>query len=189
MEIKIHKQYKSINPVVFNLPNFCVLTGKNGSGKSHLLQAMADKSYSSIFESHEDNENELTIIKYIPFNGLNPNVQSDCQFLDLTQTRKNEWNKIHSAILQYNQNIEQNKRIGRTVFSFLPRNEFQIHSMLKKLIKRCGSIDTINEDEFNALYEVSEMSSSEIFSSQFASIFKLYHTRLEDNQYKVYQIR
>ena len=187
MEIKIHKQYKSINPVVFNLPNFCVLTGKNGSGKSHLLQAMADKSYSSIFESHEDNENELTIIKYIPFNGLNPNVQSDCQFLDLTQTRKNEWNKIHSAILQYNQNIEQNKRIGRTVFSFLPRNEFQIHSMLKKLIKRCGSIDTINEDEFNALYEVSEMSSSEIFSSQFASIFKLYHTRLEDNQYKVYR--
>ncbi|MEZ3519990.1 MAG: ATP-binding protein [Muribaculaceae bacterium] len=187
MEIKIQKQYKSISPIVFNLPNFCVLTGKNGSGKSHLLQAMADKSYSSIFESQEDSEDELTIIKYIPFNGLNPNVQSDCQYLSLTQARKNEWNKIHSAILQYNQNIEQNKRFGRTAFSFLPRNESQIHSMLKKLIKRCGSIDTINEDEFNALYEVSEMSSSEIFTSQFASIFKLYHTRLEDNQYKVFR--
>lgn len=55
------------------------------------------------------------------------------------------------------------------------------------MIKRCGTIDAINEDELNALYEVSEMSSSEIFTSQFASIFKLYHTRLEDNQYKVFR--
>ena len=116
-----------------------------------------------------------------------PNVQSDCQYLNLTQKRKNEWNKIHSAIQQFNQRIEANRRIGRDVFSYLSGSDLPIQSALKKLIERCGSIDAITEDDFNALYDISEMSTSEIFSSQFASIFKLYHARLEDNQYKAFR--
>ena len=187
MEIRILKQHKSINPIVFELPNFCVLTGKNGSGKSHLLQAIADKAYSTIFETNEDHEDELTIVKYIPFNGLNPNVQANCQYLILTNERKSEWNKIYSAIQQYNQDIERNRRLGRDIFFFLQRNDFPIRKILDKLIKKYGSIDAITEDRFNALYDVSEMSPSEIFSSQFASIFKLYHARLEDNHYKAFR--
>lgn len=187
MEIRIPKAYKSINPIVFELPDFCVLTGKNGSGKSHLLQAMADNAHSTIFETNEDHEDELTIVKYIPFNGLNPNVQANCQYLALTNERKNGWNKIYSAIQQYNQDIERNRRLGSDVFSFLQRSDFPIRKLLDKLIKKYGSIDAITEDRFNALYDVSEMSPSEIFSSQFASIFKLYHARLEDNHYKAFR--
>lgn len=187
MEVRILKQHKSINPIVFELPNFCVLTGKNGSGKSHLLQAMANNANSMIFETNEDNEDELTIVKYIPFNGLNPNVQSNCQYLALTNERKNEWNKIYSAIQKYNQYVENGRLYERDIFSFLPHGDYPIHKVLDKLIKKYGSIGAITEDKFNALYEVSEMSMSEIFSSQFASIFKLYHTRLEDNQYKVFR--
>lgn len=187
MEIRITSPHKSINPIVFELPNFCVLTGKNGSGKSHLMQAMADKAHSIIYKTREDDEEELTIIKYIPFNGLNPNVQSNCQFLALTNERKNEWNKIYSAIQQYNQYAEKGILHGRDIFQFLPHKDIPVHKALDKLIKKFGSVNAITEDNFNALYEVSEMSASEIFSSQFASIFKLYHTRLEDNQYKIYR--
>lgn len=187
MEIRVHKQYKSISPITFKLPNFCVLTGKNGSGKSHLLQVMANNTQSTIFETNEDNEDELTVVKYIPFNGLNPNVQSNCQYLALTNERKNEWNKIYSAIQQYNQYAENGKLHGRDIYAFLPHGDYPIHKVLDKLIKKYGSISAISEDKFNALYEVSEMSMSEIFSSQFASIFKLYHTRLEDNHYKVFR--
>lgn len=187
MEIRITSQHKSINPIVFELPNFCVLTGKNGSGKSHLLQAMADKGHATIFETNEDNEDELSIVKYIPFNGLNPNVQADCNFLMLTNERKNEWNKIYSAIQQYNQYAKNGALLGRDIFRFLPHGDYPIHKILDKLIKKYGSIDAITEDRFNALYDVSEMSTSEIFSSQFASIFKLYHARLEDNQYKAFR--
>lgn len=187
MEIRIPKAYKSINPVVFELPDFCVLTGKNGSGKSHLLQAMADNARSGIFETTEDNEDELKIIKYIPFNGLNPNVQANCQYLALTSGRKNEWNKIYSAIQQYNQYALSGKLHGRDIFAFLPHGDYPIHKVVDKLIKKYGSLESITEDKFNAIYEISEMSESEIFTSQFASIFKLYHTRLEDNHYKAYR--
>lgn len=187
MEIRILKTYKSINPIVFELPDFCVLTGKNGSGKSHLLQAMADNAHSTIFKTNEEHEDELTIVKYIPFNGLNPNVQSNCQYLELTNKRKNEWNKIYSAIQKYNQYVKKDTLYGRDVFHFLPHNDIPTHKILDKLIQKYGSVTAITEDKFNAMYEVFEMSASEIFSSQFASIFKLYHTRLEDNHYKVYR--
>lgn len=192
MEVKILKQYKSIKPIIFELPNFCVLTGKNGSGKSHLLQAMENNTCSILYNSTDQNE-KLSIVKYIPFNGLNPNVQSDCQYLNLTQRRKNIWNMIYSAILEFKKDIEQNKQIGGDIFYFLHKKTAQtnfvkaIDNIVARLIKRCGSVDAIAEDDFNAFYDVSEMASSEIFSSQFASIFKLYHIRLEDNKYKVYR--
>lgn len=71
--------------------------------------------------------------------------------------------------------------------SFLQQEDYSIRKVWEKLIKKYGSIDAITEDRFNALYDISEMSASEFFSSQFASIFKLYHTRLEDNNYKAFR--
>ena len=38
INVTIHNAFKSLQPVPpFELPDFCVLTGKNGSGKSHLF--------------------------------------------------------------------------------------------------------------------------------------------------------
>jgi predicted ATPase len=52
MRVEITKKYKSIPAgVVFDIPNFCVITGKNGSGKSHLLEAMSSSETSSIKDS------------------------------------------------------------------------------------------------------------------------------------------
>ena len=42
MKITINNPYKSLKSGVnFNLPKFTVLTGKNGSGKSHLMEALS----------------------------------------------------------------------------------------------------------------------------------------------------
>ena len=68
IEVNITKQYKSIvAPCQFELPSFVVLTGKNGSGKTHLLEAISQKEYSEI----KYNGNVISNIKYIAFNGLN----------------------------------------------------------------------------------------------------------------------
>ena len=45
IKIKIKEKYKSlIARTEFELSDFCVLTGKNGSEKSHLLEAISNKS-------------------------------------------------------------------------------------------------------------------------------------------------
>ena len=67
MRIKIHKEYKSIKaPQEFELPDFVVLTGKNGSGKSHLMEAMSSSIYGNISSAEKSYIN----VKYIGFNGL-----------------------------------------------------------------------------------------------------------------------
>ena len=41
MKVSIRKNHKSIHLIQdLELPDFVVLTGKNGSGKSHLMEAM-----------------------------------------------------------------------------------------------------------------------------------------------------
>ena len=67
MEIKIIQKQKSINPPCdFDLPNFSVLTGKNGSGKTHLLEAIADNAKSQVYINGALIKN----VRYIGFNGL-----------------------------------------------------------------------------------------------------------------------
>ena len=80
MRIRIHKKYKSIKaPQEFDLPDFVVLTGKNGTGKSHLMEAMSKYEYAIVSEG----ERELPKIKFIGFNGLNPQVDTDGDYLDI----------------------------------------------------------------------------------------------------------
>ena len=92
MKVSIRKNHKSIHVIQdFELPDFVVLTGKNGSGKSHLMQAMTLPDRCLVF----DNEGrQLSQIKYIPFNGLNPHVDELCEYIGLTNNRKQVWNNI-----------------------------------------------------------------------------------------------
>ena len=75
MEIKIIQKHKSINPPCnFSLPDFSVLTGKNGSGKTHLLEAIANNKKSQV----SINGTLLKNVRYIGFNGLNPKIEETC---------------------------------------------------------------------------------------------------------------
>lgn len=69
MEIQITQPHKSIQSTTFSLPDLCILTGKNGSGKSHLMEAMTNSEKVIIIQ---ENGIRLSNIKYVPFNGLNP---------------------------------------------------------------------------------------------------------------------
>ena len=64
MKVSIRKNYKSIKKIQeFQLPDFVVLTGKNGSGKSHLMEIMTHIGMSQVYD--EDGR-LLSQIKYIP---------------------------------------------------------------------------------------------------------------------------
>ena len=50
MRVRINKEYKSlISNKEFELPDFCILTGKNGSGKSHLLSSFVQDNIRDIY--------------------------------------------------------------------------------------------------------------------------------------------
>ena len=85
INVTIQKAYKSLQPVPsFELPDFCVLTGKNGSGKSHLFEAMSNRNVTTISIDGAP----VNIVHPIPFNGLNPNVGADCSYRNLLDEQK-----------------------------------------------------------------------------------------------------
>jgi ABC-type cobalamin/Fe3+-siderophores transport system ATPase subunit len=88
MKISIKQKHKSINlPCEFELPEFSVLTGKNGSGKTHLLEAIADNTKSEVYI----NDKLIKNITYIGFNGLNPTIEETCNPQTLAQHIKMLW--------------------------------------------------------------------------------------------------
>lgn len=179
MKIQVKKDYKSIRAAQdIQLPDFVVFTGKNGSGKSHFMSAMANSEYCIV---SEDGGRPLREIKYIPFNGLNPRIDEKCAYLGLANIRKEAWNKVVRLISEYKRLEKHGYKI--TFEKFVSSNQGR-----KKLIgKLCElvewRIDDITEELFSDNYEIT---SEEIFTSKFAAIFKLYHVRFIENKFNKY---
>lgn len=175
MKVELKKDYKSLKrQPEFYLPDFVVLTGKNGSGKSHLMEAMSKVDYCTV----SDNEKILEKVRYIGFNGLNPKVNTDSDFLNLIQERKNVWSLVKKQLEDWRRSPWSN---DINVFINLNQNRKNILGFWVKRVD--GNLDELTEEFVLDNYEIS---SDEMFSSQFASIFKLYQIRYEDNEYLKY---
>lgn len=173
MKVTIKKEYKSIKaPKEFDLPNFVVLTGKNGSGKSHLMEALSNAKYVTI----SDEGKMLSNVRYIEFNGLNPKVISDCKYLNLTNQKKEEWMNLCGQIRAFNSRFIKNM----SLHEFIKSNSEKMRLLGHWAEKVDGDLEKLTEDFFSENYEIS---SNEIFSSHFASIFKLYQIRLVENKF------
>lgn len=176
LQIKINQNFKSLKVQdAFDLPNFCVLTGKNGSGKSHLLEAMANTNISTVMQDGVRQQR----LKCIPFGGLTPQIKPDCSHLQLIEERKNAWNNLNQQLL----------RSKNTPWAKANDWESAIHNEYQKRIIRHllqytdGKAWNINEEIFNDHYDVF---GAEMFSAQMADIFKLYYERKENNDYHRY---
>lgn len=102
MKIRVSQQHKSIPAgLEFYLPNFCILTGKNGSGKTHLLEAMANTTLCQI----EIDDKVITNILHIGYNGLNPQIDERCDSNQLVQNATSRWHPINNIIQQYKTNF------------------------------------------------------------------------------------
>lgn len=88
MKVKLLSDYKFLkNGVEFELLNFLVLIGKNGSGKIYLFEVMVDVNKIDVIVEG----NKLNGIRFIVFNGLNLNVEEKCDFDIIIRYNKNVW--------------------------------------------------------------------------------------------------
>ena len=187
MKIIINKNYKSIPAgISFDLPSFCVITGKNGSGKSHLLEAMTDTQISSI----SDSGNKLTKINLISFGGLNPQIDEACDPQQITQNTKNWWGQIE----QHQRNLQQvranGEQITDVVTQLLPRwghNPQLAHIVTSLMQKSSKSFEDLREDDVYFNLNLSDATQGTMFASKLALIFKAYHIRYTKNEFKIFQ--
>lgn len=181
MKVTIKREYKSLkNLSSFELPDFCVLTGKNGSGKTHLFEALMMNRHAVIAD---DTGKRLTKIKYVPFNGLNPVVNSVCNYNDLMNQRKSIWQRISNAM----QDLSK-ASVGHNILSLIP--ERSIQKLCKEMLDEVeGDISKLTEARCNQKFDLENGDPTAIFTSEFAAVFKLYHARLEENRYNIFRNR
>ena len=192
MHIKIIKPYKSlIAGREVELPDFCILTGKNGSGKSHFLEALSQRSFSEIIVDATPVAD--TEVKYIAFNKLNPDINPDCNQNTLNQITQeckqflfdaqNRWKRLNVTTDKHRWLLENKDRIAHnSIRSILL--VAAIENISKKAKK---DFDEITEDEFNFYIDILDLEEKDAFRGQFATIFKSYYIRYDENEYNKYE--
>lgn len=180
IKITINQKHKSINPPCeFELPTFCVLTGKNGSGKTHLLEAMSNRDKSQV----NINGNLIQNVRYIGFNGLNPTIEETCDPNSISQHVKNVWNQYHSGRQQLQRrNQEDNINL---ILNYVPDENMK--RFIRKALQDSGkSTSQLTENDLSDSFDISFMGQNDFFTAQFALIFKNYHRRQEENAINEY---
>lgn len=170
--VDIEDNFKSIRPCNFTFPGFCVLTGKNGSGKSHLLEALTQPNSQGAHarvsikmddrgwkKCHHGN------IKRIPFGGLNPNINDKSSIRDVEVFIQETFDVLKG-------------RIGKNQCV-----EFLNHvSTLKKI-----PVKQIQKEDLWENFDVKFMEGQDFFSNNLSLIFKYYARRHEQNFYNRYR--
>lgn len=183
MKIIIRQKYKSIPyGLEFELPMFTVLTGENGSGKTHLFEAIAHLSDKEVnFEGRL-----LRNINYIPFGGLIPEIDQQCDSVQVSQNIKKVWNSIRNIKEQ------QSTLGGEYNYSGPPENDpiitlpsisQQYKNAILDISKKVGVLPSkLTEDHISDQININAVASNNLFNIQFALIFKSYHVRYIDNK-------
>lgn len=194
MRIKINQNYKSfISGKEVELPDFTVLTGKNGSGKSHFLSSLAEKDIAVI--NDEKGIIPVESIKYIQFNGLNPEIKQSCDHSMLNNSIKQIYTHLNEIQRRYQNNLVAKDDIKKQ-FS----DKWYTFRGIDKKIGECyrqavfniaekigKSIDKINENDIRQYIDFSDLEDSDAFSGQFATIFKAYQIAYDQNEYNQYR--
>ena len=194
MRIKIKTKFKSlIAGKEVELPDFCVLTGKNGSGKSHFLESLTQQNYSTVFI----NEQQISVdkIKYIAFNGLNPQINSNCTKDTINQIISNFWNFFMRLQRDANRQLqlpnEQKDSNMNNMWQNYGSNQklneaykIAANNLSKRLNK---NLCLLNEDDVRQNIDVADLTPKDTFSGEFATIFKSYYIAYDNNQYKTFQ--
>lgn len=184
MKIQINKSYKSIPAgIAFELPSFSVITGKNGSGKSHLLEAMSNNEISTI----SDGNTNLAKVLLIGFGGLNPQIDEACDPQQIVQNSKNWWNQIDNHQKNLSQARANGEQISGPIEAFLERwgTYPELFAVVNTVIKKSGKkFEQLSEDDVYFNLNMADANSGTLFASQLALIFKTYHVRYTKNEFK-----
>ncbi|MBC3883558.1 AAA family ATPase [Undibacterium griseum] len=184
MKIQISKKHKSIPAGLnFELPQFSVITGKNGSGKSHLLEALANGQISKI----TDGDSNLAKVLLVGFGGLNPQIDESCDPQQIVQNSKNWWNQIENLQRNLKQAKDNGEQIVGSTEIVLGRwvHNPQLFSIVDNITRKTHKqFEQLSEDDIYFNLSVAEGNSGTLFASQLAMIFKTYHVRYTKNKFK-----
>lgn len=188
MKIKLNAEYKSLQTLnEIDLPNFVILTGLNGAGKSQLLQ-----SISSNKAELEDEGKRLTKIKMLS-DGLGTITSTTFYGSDLERFCMEIEQKINN--FKYHQKNPQHLTHYNFESFFSADEKIIIRSILKSgkkgdesdigYVSRSDILQNVPRD-YVVPKKINQFAPPDLFQIDLSRAFKVYHIHLEDNDYRCY---
>lgn len=181
MDIITIQGHKSIPlGLSFQLPKLTIITGKNGSGKSHLLEAMANNNITKVTEEGRI----LSKIIHIPFGSLSPQITERSEPSQLHANMKSYWQNLEMAqgqatsyISQHNWEPEQASLVALS----------NLGDHFKKIAEKITEATNkpfldITESDLYANIRFNDLNNNSPFFSQFSEIFQSYQIRKIKNE-------
>lgn len=211
MRIEFKKDFRSITEFEpLETPSFVVITGVNGSGKSHLLQAIEAKSVSIL----GDEIKSISLFNYENFRLDNENLYSA---QTIRKEKENAWNTFQTQIKKRSENIKkstigeyynkgtetnpdsmplfeiENSNLNKYkngIMELLRENNLKntqhangITSIAKELPY---PIDQISQNDFIELYRHIPLKNN-LLPSQLGEAFWNYYIKFKENKIKSYE--
>lgn len=179
MRISSSSKYKSLPPIPeLALPDFVVLYGVNGAGKTHLLQALSNSQLMRIID---DNGVDLIRRKFVDTNILAPNNSSVVSWDNLKQFPLNAYNLYNG----YKQNKQNNPGFTLHNVTGDPRHH-KLFSTITRLANK--ELDELSPEDIYDYYPMFDgMENNDVFSQNFSQLFKRYQVRKLENEFKEFR--
>jgi ABC-type cobalamin/Fe3+-siderophores transport system ATPase subunit len=173
VNLKFQTGYKSLTSLDdIELPDFTVITGLNGSGKSQLLESILQNNSGVRIL---DDAKELTQKKHVTHTNLVPN---NTGAIDTNQIRQSSQNILN----QFNQYKHKKRTNHVTQIQQVIKDEKQ-RRLITTIAQEAGKpLDDLNEEDFYRHYPIDDgLTVNDVFQQSFSLLFKRYHTKFEDN--------
>ncbi|MEG1229495.1 MAG: hypothetical protein RSD71_12435, partial [Flavobacterium sp.] len=179
MKLTLHQKFKSLDPFSIDLPDFVVLTGINGAGKTQLLTAITQNQLIVL----DENGSELNPKKYVTSQTLSPNESTIVTREQLNANTQGLWQGFSSYL--ENRKSNPNYSLEHHVFG---QNAPQI-KVIDKIAKSANKIrDELSSDDFFNHYPLEDgLQQTDVFYQNFSSLFKRYQDKFEDNEFRQYR--
>ena len=175
--IDLIKKHKSLDlPLKIELPDFSVISGVNGSGKTHLLSAILSKS-----ANISSGPTKFEKIKYYTTASFAPQEVK-------TATRAS----VYQHADQLAQSVERNQKQrilepgAHTHNAMTAEQQTLLNYILKESKKEFDSLELGDLYRYYPLHELKKAESVDIFYHNFSTLFKRYNDKWIDNELKEY---
>jgi ABC-type cobalamin/Fe3+-siderophores transport system ATPase subunit len=183
MFIQSSTGYKSIGRIQppIELPDFVVLSGLNGAGKSQLLEALNEGAILLLDQSSkpfsaEHSRRSPNLIKFLTHGSFAPKDGVIASHEMLRQPM--------SQLIQIYENYKQRKNLEpkHTVATQMPDDKLKLLKQIAEYSEK--DIEDLNADDIVRHYPLEDDSQQrDLFSHSFSSLFKRYEMKRHDNEF------
>lgn len=180
MKINQTEKYKSLDTLInIELPDFAILTGVNGAGKTHLLMGISTGEI-KVMVSGTVLEPKKDDCKYVSSQTLIPNEGTIATKEQLDKKSKVLWDQYSNYLLNKNKN--NNLRIE----NFIEKKEER--EVVLKIAKDANkNIDDLIANDFYLYFPIDEENYQNVFHQNFSYLFKRYQLKFEENKYNQFR--